>query len=220
MKEWLKILGSFIETGDCRHIAIRLNSNITKLPPAFMESLLQFPDIEFGASIDAFGEKNSWLRPPSRWAQIAGNMERLMEMAKKHKNLRPYILCTVSVFNALYLGEIIDFARQLSKKFQTPEAPEVSLNIVHMPDFQSLTVLPKPLKRRAIEGLKDLAGSGRLFPSEAGSARAVIYMLEASLEDSPKIRELRGRLKKHILLIDKWRGEDFFSVFPEFKGEL
>ena len=79
-----------------------------------MRDMLRFPRIDFGASIDGVGKKNEYLRPPSKWPAIKKNMERLWLLSRKHKNLRPYIHYTVSAFNVLSVGEILDFARSLS----------------------------------------------------------------------------------------------------------
>ena len=232
MKEWADILGHFIKTGENRHIALRLNSNITKLPELFMEKLIQFPDVKFGASIDGVKKRNDWLRSPSKWPQIAQNMERLMEISKKHKNIWPYIHCTISAFNALYIKEMIDYAKSLSEKFQTKD-PHVSFNILRQPSYQSLPVLPKSLKLKAIERLNQLLSEGEeggcrredggwrgLLPEEKAGAKAVILILESSMEDNEEIIDLRDRLRKHTLLIDRFRKEDFFSVFSEFQGRL
>ena len=212
IKEIESLMDHFLKTGDSDHIMLHFNSNITRLSPSFLEKMSSFLKVKFGASIDSHGEKNNWLRFPSDFSQIEKNMESLMKKSEINKNIYPYIHCTVSVYNILYMKEIIDWSRGLSS---TP--PHVAFNLLHAPEFQHIVVLTKDLKQKAIDNLNEMRKTYKLYEEERNGIDSCLKILKSSLEDNKQIIELREQLKEHTLSIDRWRNEDFFSVFPELK---
>ena len=222
IKGQLALLERLLETGDAAHIKIQLHSNITKLPPSFMENLGRFKRVDFGVSIDAYGERNNWLRSPSKFSLIERNMERLLEISQKSRNIIPYINCATSAFNVLSLGELIRWSRKLSSRFGIPIP--VNFDMIHWPAFHHISVLREDLKREAKNRLeaigRDDSLSPRLLPQEENGLNHLIRVLESPPKPRASDIFLRKQMEEHTLSIDKFRGESFFQVFPEFGGRF
>lgn len=194
-----------------KNITIKISSNITILDSNLLKKLVKFKRIHFEASIDAYGDKNDWLRPPSRFHKIEKNMRTLLELPR---NVHVCINCTVSVYNILYIDELMEWFHKISKEIRKEAAP-VYTDLLHQPEFQNISILPFELKKIAINRLKKITS-----PEEKNDINSIIAILEASFTENEKITDNRRKLKEHTAIFDEWRREDFFSTFPEFAGYL
>ena len=139
-------------------------------------------------------------------------MKELIKTSETNRNIYPYIHCTISAYNILYIKEIIDWARELSHN-----PPHVSFNLLHEPELQHISVLTKKLKQKAIDRLNKIKQNYNLSKTEQNGVDSCLAILNSSLEDTEKTVELRKQLKEHTLCIDRWRNEDFFQFFRNFK---
>ncbi|MCZ0933175.1 MAG: twitch domain-containing radical SAM protein [Oligoflexia bacterium] len=206
----------FLKTGAYKKIVINMNTNLTYLDKSLLEKLARFKRANFSVSIDAYGAKNNWIRSPSRFAKIEKNMERVINLSG---NVNVSINCTVSVYNILYLSELIDWSRNIAKRWNK-NIPIVHFDLLHHPFFQQISILPFSLKEKAMDRLNQIKERVQLFPTEIKDMNSLIKILQSSFEENKKIQELRSQLKEHTKIFDRWRKEDFFSVFPEFIGHL
>ena len=213
IKSVSQMIDYFININACKDITLRINSNITVWKSAFFNKISRFKLVEFYPSIDAVGERNDWLRSPSRFSKIEKNIEKLILLSN---NVRVEIECTVSVYNVLYISELIQWTRRLAKKLKAP-VPFVYFNILHQPDFQNISVLTKTLKQEVIRRLQYLALEEKdmLYKSEIEGINYIFNTLRSSLEDTEKIINLRSSLKEHTTTLDRWRQENFSFIFPE-----
>ena len=210
----MRFLDYLLETGAYENITLQINSNITHWVSSFFQKISQFKETDFFASIDAFGEKNDWIRSPSQFSKVEKNMESLLQLSK---NVKVYIICTVSVYNVFYVHELIEWSRYLAKKLKV-SAPPIYFNILHQPEFQHISVLTKSLKLKVIDRYKGIInGEEVLYKKEREGIKYVINLLQSSLEDTKQITHFRKLLKEHTEILDNWRGEGFSLVFPELE---
>lgn len=206
----------FLKTKVHRNIDIYINSNMTYLDTALLKKLIRFKELHLSVSIDAYGERNNWLRSPSNFSTIERNMETVLQLPK---NVKISICCTVSVYNILYVPELINWSRKIARKLKT-NAPLVYFNMLHQPEFQHVSILSQILKKKAAEQLNEIETTQELYPVEKANIKSVIGILQRSMADDEKTEHLRTLLKEHTAILDQWREENFFSVFPEFVGHL
>ena len=205
----------FLKTGVYKKITVDMNTNLTYLDQSLLKKLAQFKRAHFSVSIDAYGNKNNWIRSPSKFSKIEKNMEKILNLSG---NIEVSINCTVSVYNILYLSELIDWSRDIAKKLNK-EIPIIHFDLLHQPFFQQISVLPFSLKEKTIDRLNYIKDK-QLFPSEIKDINSLINILQSSLQKNSKEQILRHQLKEHTRILDQWRNENFFSVFPEFRGHL
>ena len=216
IKQHHLFIDHFLKTGVYNHVVIDMNTNLTYLDQSLLKKLAKFKRAQFSVSIDAYGEKNNWIRSPSNWTKIEKNMETLLKFPG---NVKVSINCTVSVYNILYLSELINWSCNIAKKLNT-NIPIIHFDLLHHPFFQQISVLPFSLKEEAIDRLNHVKKKGELFPIKITDVNSLIQLLKNSLQEDEKIQGLRQQLKEHTKIFDQWRKEDFFSVFPEFAGHL
>ena len=214
IKKHHDFIDHFIKTDTYKNIAVYINTNLTYLDLPLIKKLSHFKKAHFGVSIDAYEDKNDWIRSPSRFSKIKKYMEKLLQQPG---NIEVSINCTVSVYNILYLSELVRWSRQLKQK-HSKKSIHISFDLLHKPLFQQISILPSNLKKKAIERLNFLKDREKLFPKELEDIKSLIDQLKFFLEDDEEILKLRKQLKEHIIVFDKWRQENFVSIFPEFKG--
>lgn len=195
-----------VDQGFASNIEVRLNSNITVIKKSLLDKLSCFKRVDFGASIDAFGQKNDWIRNPSRWPQLIKNLTMLYDFGEKNRNFVLSTNITVSIYNVLYIDQLIECLRK-----DYGSLP-FTFDYVEDPKYMSLSLMSEPIKSMAIDRLKNI-------PREI-----------LSQKDVKKIDQLCGFIKKreistsdqllfqflnHTKEVDLWREEDARSVFPE-----
>lgn len=86
-----------------KSVKIRFNTNGTIFNKQIANELDKFSYVQIDLSIDAYGEKNDYIRADSVWNDIETNINLFKEFAVV--NATP----TVSVYNVLYLKELYEF---------------------------------------------------------------------------------------------------------------
>lgn len=171
-------------------IKIRMNSNMTTWPDEFIALLRPFKRVYIGASVDAVGRRNDWIRYPSRFEQIEKSLAKL-----KGENFVVEINCSVSFYNALYLDELSNWSKQSDLN--------LILDFVHDPHYLRPSLLPDRLKTKAVERLAAVGG-----PSE---------MLRHALA-TPVDPQAWRALCEHTQTWDEDR--QFTTLFPELDEAL
>ena len=216
IKEHHVFLNYFLEQGFAKDIIVIINTNLTHLDQIFLEKLTHFKSVELDVSIDAYGKKNDWIRFPSQFTKIEKNLRTILQLPE---NVKISINCTVSVYNVLYLSELIVGAYKIADKLRKDGLP-VYIDTLHQPEIQHISVLHPALKRLAIERLEQIVQQRDIVHMQRADVISIIKILQYSMEDTEEIQNLRAQLKEHTRIIDGWRNENFLSVFPEFIGYL
>lgn len=214
--EHYKILEFMVETGNAKNCVLRYNSNGLELPEKLFELWNHFKQVKFNFSIDAVGERNDYIRYPSKWADIVANLKRLDDTPD---NVVVNIACAVQLLNVLYISELVHWKESMNFK-KINRAPYgaglIGTHLVYLPSYLNVRVLPKHLKDKVSETV-DYFCRGRMRDNEFvnnpyGLKRwqgLVHYMNE---EDwTHKI----PMLKEYIEVTDQTRGTYFRQTFPE-----
>lgn len=213
--EHYKILEFMIETGAAKDCVLRYNSNGVELPEKLFDLWANFKQVTFNFSIDALGEKNDYIRYPSKWNSIERNLHRLDNTPD---NIIVNIACAVQALNVLYLDELADW--KLSQNFKKihygPNSNGVfGTHLVYLPTYLNVRVLPIEVKQAAAKRLAEFANSiqvDKFANGTFGRQRWLGLISYMMAEDwSSKLPALR----EYLEICDKQRNTDFKVTFPE-----
>jgi hypothetical protein len=214
--EHYKILEFMVETGSAQNCILRYNSNGLELPDKLFELWKHFKQVKFNFSVDALGERNDYIRYPSKWSDVVANLERLDATPD---NIDVNIACAVQVLNVLNLPDLVYW--KLSKNFKKINrlpygAGLIGTHLVYLPSYMNVRVLPQHLKDKVAKQIEYFCSrkstDQEFITNPYGIKRWQGLVTYMNQEDwSHKIPTLLDYLET----TDQTRGTDFRAVFPE-----
>ena len=156
IKEHRRFLDEIIKRGYAKNISLRYNSNGIFVNDDIINVWSQFKQVRYAFSLDAYGDRNYYIRYPAEWEQIEKSLW-LMDNAPE--NVHCAIACAVQVLNVKH---IIDFAKwklgqgfKKINKFKLDEYETgggiINLHLLFIPTFLSARILPKEDKEQIRE---------------------------------------------------------------------
>ena len=130
--EYLKHL-IILGVADKVHLVYSLN--MMDIPNNLIELWKDFKQVTVNASIDDLGERNYYIRYPTKWEETIASIDKLTELP----NVQWHVTQTVSIFNIYTLNEFGEWLQNTYNK--TPHH-----NYVLYPDYLSLASLPDSVK--------------------------------------------------------------------------
>lgn len=216
--EHYKILEFMIESGNAKDCVIRYNSNGLELPEHLFELWNHFKQVKFNFSIDSVGERNDYIRYPSKWNDVVANLTRLDDTPD---NVTVNIACAVQALNVLTVSDLVKWKE--SKNFKKVNLPPygaglIGTHLVYLPSYLNVRVLPKHLKDRVKKNVEYFCSRRRadneFVNNPYGLKRWIGLVQYMEAEDwSNKL----PMLQDYIQVTDSTRGTNFASVFPELK---
>jgi organic radical activating enzyme len=217
--EHYKILEFMVETGNAQNCVLRYNSNGLELPEKLFDLWKHFKEVKFNFSIDAVGDRNDYIRYPSKWNDVVTNLERLDDTPD---NITVNIACAVQLLNISSVTELVHW--KASKNFKKiNKAPYgaglIGTHLVYLPSYLNVRVLPKHLKDQVAEQIDYFcfrqSKNAEFQNNPYGLKRwqgLVHYM--GSEDWSHKIPTLLD----YLTTTDSVRGTCYTDVFPELKN--
>lgn len=155
-------------------------------------------------SVDAYDKKNAYIRDGAIWKDFNNNLDELGKLKNELPNLYIHPTVTVSIFNILYLDELVEYL--LTKKIN-----QINFNIVRYPKFYHLSLIPDNLKLLAISKLDNCAEKNGLDKELFNILKIELYN-----EDNLNLqKELLNLFKLETIKLDLIRKQDFKELFPE-----
>ena len=102
--EHYAILEFMVAEGYAKDCNLRYNSNGLELPDKLFKLWDHFKEVRFNFSIDAYGQRNDYIRYPSKWSDVEANLKRLDQNTKDNTVIN--IACAVQLLNAGYIDEL------------------------------------------------------------------------------------------------------------------
>jgi hypothetical protein len=174
-----------------------------------IEAWGKFKRVEVGASLDGMGAQGEYIRKGQNWQQVLDNRERMKRLAP-HADF--YINCTVSIQNAYHVVDFYKWA--VSSKF-VPWADAFRINLVQNPLKLRMQMLPQEHKKRLTDMYHETAEWARANGSD-GLVVEQWNSLARFLNDQD-YTECLPDFKDYMQKLDKIRGEDFATTFPEMR---
>ena len=209
MEEHYMLLEKLIELGKT-DINLQYNTNFSELKykgKDVIELWKQFSNVSVGASLDASGARGELMRRGQKWSQVVENRKRMIEEVP-HVDF--YISATVSAMNALH---VVDFHREwVDLGYIEPK--DFDVNVLYSPDWYRIDILPEQFKRQVVKPAYEkhiawLADKDTLTRATNGFRGALNMMMANDRSD------LVPKFVDQIAQLDRARGEDFWSTFPE-----
>ena len=175
-------------------------------------------EVDLYTSNESMSLQAEYIRDGLVWDDWANNVERLLDSGK-FRGI--HVMCTI---NALCLDSLDSFLECIMnwKREYGVNAINFSLNILRFPSFQSLTVLPKDIRRTYSNKLTDFAT--RYRDSSYGMhefewnqlSRLVSYIDEVEQAHSEATAQLilQRDFKNFYTQYDQRRIKDFCETFP------
>lgn len=214
--EHYNILQFMVDEGYAKDCCVRYNSNGTVLEDRLFVLWSNFKEVTFNFSIDAYSEKNDYIRYPSEWNTIEKNLKILDE---SKTNVRINIAAAVQLLNVSYLDELADW--KASQHFNKVNCMPfggglISTHLVYFPSYLNVRVLPKELKQFTKQRIESFIDRQKFntewIRSPMGKRRwegLIDYMMAEDWTN--KLPQLKDYLKT----LDKSRGTDFRKTFPK-----
>ena len=211
--EHYKILDHCISNNYAKNMNLIYSSNGTTWRDNLFEKWRHFASVEILYSIDDIGERNNYIRYPSKWNRV----EKVSNIFDEQlpDNVEVLIVCTAQILNVYYLPDFIDWF--LSKNFK--RIKNFDFNLLHSPPQLNPQVLPldfkKKLRKKYIDFLSRLSRNQSdywIYPLASDLLTSVLNFVEdEDLSDRlPSFRE-------YIKLLDEQRNTSVLTAFPDLE---
>ncbi len=215
--EHYKILEFMVEEGLARQVNLRYNSNGLELPDKLFKLWDHFKEVRFNFSIDAFGQRNDYIRYPSKWEDVTKNLKRLDENTKDNTVIN--IACAIQLLNVGYIDELATWKMDQGFSKINPSmfgGGIIGTHLVYLPSYLNVQVLPLEAKKWAKEKIENFIDRQKFnlefnqHPYGAQRWRGLIkYMMQDDWSNKlPALRE-------YLAVTDKTRGTDYSKTFKE-----
>ena len=141
-QQW-KFLERLIEEGVSKNIHVSYNTNCSIYEDRFNDIWKEFKVVTLGMSVDAIGDKNTWIRKPiNTWESINENIQSLIKAdGLDHINLT----CTIQWLNLPFMEEYYDWALPI---IEQKEHSTINQNFVTFPHYLSVNCMPLEWKQK------------------------------------------------------------------------
>ena len=217
MEEHYRILRELVKR-EMFHVRLQYNTNFSELKfkgQDVLELWNLFDNVSVGASLDGSYARGEYIRKGQDWAQTVANRERMLEVCPK---VDFYVSSTVSIFNVLHIP---DFHREWVD-LGLIQPKDWNINILQGPDHERVNILPQHYKELARQKITDhihwLAPLDPVTRATNGY-RSLINFMDQEDSNTTSESDLNGLLLeffKRNYALDKFRGEDFYTTFPEY----
>lgn len=136
-------LSQLIEQGYSKNIFLKFTSNLTVLPDWITQIWPHFKSTLICASVDGFGDLNSFIRYPSKWDVLDRNLKKLDKIAPELKANNLLFNTAVSVHNIFGLTKLFEYFFTNFSNFK----PFPNLFVVTGPEAYDIRILPDKLKQ-------------------------------------------------------------------------
>jgi|APGre2960657373_1045057.scaffolds.fasta_scaffold02686_3 MoaA/NifB/PqqE/SkfB family radical SAM enzyme len=146
IEEHFEMLRNMVVNGHSHDTEIYYNSNGTVYPEQAEDIWKDFQTVKIALSLDDIGARYEYQRSNGNWDVILSNLEKFRQLRARHGNIELEAGCTVSIYNVLYLVEILDCLQTQSLDF-------VHINFLHYNPMLSIANLPQTIKDQIITHL-------------------------------------------------------------------
>jgi hypothetical protein len=206
-------LRKLIINGRSREIDLGYVTNLTGIDDTLLEIWSNFRKISLNVSIDAYGEKNDYIRYPIKWSKIENNLHKFLELTSKDK-ISLTLSLTPSAFNCIHLDEMFMFWDQLLTQYDLPKYHNVALNKIAFPLYTSMRITSTEYRQTGISKLEKLKDT--IAPEFFASIDYAIAMLKEPVLDNKTIQQGREFIEKS----DNYRHKYLRDYIPELYNEL
>ena len=199
IKAHFKYLERLIANGQAQKVHLVYSLNMINIPEQFINLIKQFKRVTINCSIDDYGDRNYYIRWPSKWEDTVHSLQKLSALPD---NIEWSVCQTVSIFNAAHLYKLDTWLFEKYGKM-------VTYNFVLYPNYLSLAALPDDYKHE----IKERYSSHITITA---SKRDEFF----TKLDMPHDLALTVKAKEFITSLDDSRGISYKDYIPELQRIL
>lgn len=208
IKKNFEVLQAAVDQDTAKNIDLHFSTNGTIWNEEIENLLKQFKQVYFELSIDDIGDRCGYVRYPSTWELVAGNLERFLQTQRTNKNFKFGICTTINSLNIYYLDEIFDFFAK--KKLG------INCNMLHLPFQLCVKNLPDAVKNAITDKLSNHVPDS-IDPWHHKQWKNHLRIVLNFLNTPIKGQQYHFReFHRYTRGLDLSRGQTFETALPEF----
>lgn len=191
-KHW-EFLRSLVSSDRAKNIELNYSINMTNVPTYAYEIWSAFKKVRISCSIDALGEKNTYIRYPTDWETVQKNYKQLCE-----SNVEVSLTQTISALNYDSLDEFAEFFA----------GSYIHYNFVNDPAYYSPAIIPREYRDELHKRY------------EASLPEYLQVQLVKAFGNTPTDNTNTMKMLQVTEELDKLRNTKFAEVFPKLSKIL
>ena len=216
--DMFKLLDIATESGHAEHIELSFYTNITNMQDKWLAQLAKFEKVIVNCSLEGMGDINDYLRPPSKWASVWKNFDKLVQFAdtKPGKRIKVRVTTVNQMTNALHIVPFWKFMHDY--QMTSNRGIGMSTNQLVEPAYYSMAHAPEWLKEQQreqiLEFLKSIDNSPHFEQYEEPLMEVVNFSLDSEHKFDANIMQQYVKVTENY---DRFRGHMVTKVSPEFE---
>ena len=216
--DMFKLLDIATKTGHAEHIELSFYTNITNMQDRWLEQLSKFEKVIVNCSLEGMEDMNDYLRPPSKWASVWKNFDKLVKFSdtKEGKRIKVRVTTVNQITNALHIAKFWKFMHDY--QMTSNRGIGMSTNQLVEPAYYSMAHAPEWLKEeqreQILEFLKSIGNSPHFEQYEEPLMELVNFSLDPQHKYDADIMRQYVEITENY---DRFRGHDIIQVSPEFR---
>ena len=194
IKEHFRFLERLVELGKT-DIKLWYNINMTNMNDKVIDLWKKFDHVKVSCSIDDLGDRNHYIRYPTKWNDVEKNFLRL-----KKEGFEIDVTQTVSWMNYSTLGDFYNF-------FHREHGVWVHHNYVYDPDILSPAVLPKAMRDAIHNKFSNVFDDWKMQEFK-------------KMFGGPDNQAKWEKAKEYTRNLDEIREQNILDFLPEFEGHF
>ena len=225
-----------LDSIDLSNKELIMYSNGMKFDEYHVEILNRFKKGRVGFSLDVCDESIEYSRWPADWKQIENNV--LNNGKQLKQEIQIDLMTTINVYTMFRIKNVLTWA---AEHFGNDKRFSLNFNVVEKPAYLNPNIVDYNVRQRLV---RDLLSHGAKTLSKLDSKTKQVWIKKLnkflkhmsiksmydSIPDSSTLMtqftkdeiddEIRKQFFQFTRILDKSRGQDFYTALPEFKGIL
>ena len=217
-QDMFKLLDIATATGHAEHIELSFYTNITNMQDRWLDQLAKFEKVIVNCSLEGMEDMNDYLRPPSKWASVWKNFDKLVKFSdtKEGKRIKVRVTTVNQITNALHTAKFWKFLHDY--QMTSNRGIGMSTNQLVEPAYYSMAHAPEWLKEeqreQILEFLKSIDNSPHFEQYEEPLMELVNFSLDPEHKYDADIMRQYVQVTENY---DKHRKHLVTKVSPEFE---
>lgn len=215
--DMFKLLDIATSSGHAEHIELSFYTNITNMQDKWLDQLAKFEKVIVNCSLEGMEDMNDYLRPPSKWASVWKNFDKLVKFSdtKEGKRIKVRVTTVNQITNALHTATFWKFMHDY--QMTSNRGIGMSTNQLVEPAYYSMAHAPEWLKEeqreQILEFLKSIGNSPHFEQYEEPLMELVNFSLDPEHKYDANIMRQYVQITENY---DRFRQHDITKVSPEF----
>lgn len=197
-----KFLELCVDRGYARQIVLEYDTNLTLVRNKVLSLWEKFKKVILRVSLEDVGERNDYIRHPSKWDAIVNNLD-AVQKASSHIVVSYSI--TWQILNSLTITDLWKYL-----------GTAASTRILSHPSYFDVAILPQETKQLILTRLDNYARD--CGPSDRKIAQSLSQYIQKNL--ATENRDLLRSAVNYLQRLDHIRGTNYRSTFPDVASQL